>query len=35
LSLCFFSWAPRHEGALGEWMYSSTHSLTSVLEGGE
>jgi hypothetical protein len=30
-----FNWAPRHEGVLGEWMYSSTHSLTSALNGGE
>jgi len=29
LSLCFFlNCAPRHEGVLGEWMYSSTHSGT-------
>jgi hypothetical protein len=34
LSLCF-NWAPRHEGVLGQWMYSSTHSLTSALDGGE
>jgi hypothetical protein len=34
LSLCF-NWAPRHEGVLGEWRYSSTHSLTSALYGGE
>jgi hypothetical protein len=34
LSLCF-NWAPRHEGVLGEWMYSSTHSLISALDGGE
>jgi hypothetical protein len=34
LSLCF-NWAPRHEGELGEWRYSSTHSLTSALDGGE
>jgi hypothetical protein len=34
LSLCFNK-APRHEGVLGEWRYSSTHSLTSALEGGE
>jgi hypothetical protein len=34
-SLCSFNWAPRHEGVLGEWMYSSTHSLTSALDGGE
>jgi hypothetical protein len=31
---CFNS-APRHEGVLGEWRYSSTHSLTSALDGGE
>jgi hypothetical protein len=34
LSLCF-NWAQRHEGVLGEWRYSSTHSLTSALDGGE
>jgi hypothetical protein len=34
LSLCF-NWAPRHEGVLGEWSYSSIHSLTSALDGGE
>jgi hypothetical protein len=34
LSLCF-NWAPRHEGVLGEWRYSSMHSLTSALDGGE
>jgi hypothetical protein len=34
LSLCF-NWAPRHEGVLGEWMYSSAHSLISALDGGE
>jgi hypothetical protein len=34
LSLCF-NWAPRHEDVLGEWRYSSTHSLTSALDGGE
>jgi hypothetical protein len=34
LSLCF-NWAPRHEGVLGEWRYSSTHSLTWALDGGE
>jgi hypothetical protein len=34
LSLCF-NWAPRHEGVLGEWRHSSTHSLTSALDGGE
>jgi hypothetical protein len=31
-SLCF-NLAPRHEVVLGEWMYSSTHSLTSALGG--
>jgi hypothetical protein len=36
LSLCLsFNWAPRHEGMLLEWKYSSTHSLTSALDGGE
>jgi hypothetical protein len=34
LSLCF-NWAPRHEGVLGERKYSSTHSLTSALDGSE
>jgi hypothetical protein len=34
LSLCF-NWAPRHGGVLGEWRYSSTHSSTSALDGGE
>jgi hypothetical protein len=34
VSLCF-NWAPRHEGVLGEWRNSSTHSLTSELDGGE
>jgi hypothetical protein len=29
------NWAPRNEDALGEWRYSSTHSLTSALDGGE
>jgi hypothetical protein len=33
LSLCF-NWAPRHGGVLGEWRYSSAHSLTSALDGG-
>jgi hypothetical protein len=32
LPLCF-NWAPRNEGVLGEWRYSSTHSLTSALDG--
>jgi hypothetical protein len=31
----FSNWAPRHEGVLEERMYSSTHSLTSALDGGE
>jgi len=31
----FLYWAPRHEGILGEWRCSSTHSLTSVPDGGE
>jgi len=31
----FFNRAPRHEGVLGEWTYSSIHSLTSTLDGGE
>jgi hypothetical protein len=30
-----FNWALRHEGILGEWKYSSTHSLTSLLRIGE
>jgi hypothetical protein len=34
LSLCF-NWAPRHERVMGEWMYSSSHSLISALDGGE
>jgi hypothetical protein len=34
MSLCF-NWAPRHEGVLAEWRYSSTHSLTSALDRGE
>jgi hypothetical protein len=34
LSLCF-NWAPHHEGILGEWRYSSTHSLTSAVDGDE
>jgi hypothetical protein len=25
----------RHEDVLGEWRYSSTHKMTSALEGGE
>jgi hypothetical protein len=35
LSLCFINWVPRHEGVLRQWRYSSTHSLTSALNGGE
>jgi len=27
LSLCF-NWSPRHEGVLGQWRCSSTHSCT-------
>jgi hypothetical protein len=34
LSLCF-KWAPLHEGVLGEWKYSSTHSLISALDESE
>jgi hypothetical protein len=34
LSLCF-NQAPHYEGVLGKWRHSSTHSLTSVLDGGE
>jgi hypothetical protein len=25
LNVCYFDWAPCHEGILGEWKYSSTH----------
>jgi hypothetical protein len=32
LFLCF-NWAPRHEGVLGEWRYSVTHSLAPALDG--
>jgi hypothetical protein len=35
LCFLFFSLAPRHEGVLGKWRCSSTHSLTSALDGGE
>jgi hypothetical protein len=31
----FFHRALRNEGVLGEWRYSSTHSFTSALDGGE
>jgi hypothetical protein len=34
LSLCLTK-APHHEDVLGEWRYSSTHSLTSALDGDE
>jgi hypothetical protein len=30
-----FNKAPRHESLLGEWRYSSTHSLNSALDGGK
>jgi hypothetical protein len=30
-----FNSAPLHEGVLREWRYSSAHSLTSALDGGE
>jgi hypothetical protein len=30
-----FNRTPRHDGVLGEWRYSSTHSLTSALDKGE
>jgi hypothetical protein len=30
----YFNWAPCHKGILGEWSYSSTHSLTLALDGG-
>jgi hypothetical protein len=35
LCLIFCGWVLRHEGVLGEWRYSSTHCLTSALDGGE
>jgi hypothetical protein len=31
----YFNWAPRRGGVLRDWKYSSTHSLTSALDGGE
>jgi hypothetical protein len=31
----FFNWASRHEGVMGEWKYSSIHTLTSALDGDE
>jgi hypothetical protein len=33
--LFFFNGASRYEVVLGEWKYSSMHSLTSALDGGE
>jgi hypothetical protein len=30
-----FNSVPRHEGVLGKWRYSSTHSLISALDGRE
>jgi len=33
--MLFFNSAPRHEGLMGEWRYSPTHSSTSALDGGE
>jgi hypothetical protein len=33
--MLFLNRTPNHEGVLGEWRYSSTHSLTSALDGGE
>jgi len=33
--LNFLNWLPGHESVLGEWKYSSTHSLTSGLDGGD
>jgi hypothetical protein len=30
-----FNWAPRHEGVLREWNYSTTHSMTSALDADE
>jgi hypothetical protein len=35
LYLCFFNWAPHHEGVLGELKYRPTHYLTSALDRGE
>jgi hypothetical protein len=34
LSLCIFNRGLRHEGVLGEWRYSSTHSMISALDAG-
>jgi hypothetical protein len=35
IPVLFLNRASRHEGALGDWMYSATHSLTLTLHGGE
>jgi hypothetical protein len=35
VAMLFFNLALRHEGVLGEGRYSSTHSLTSPLDGGK
>jgi hypothetical protein len=35
VSVLFLNLAPCHEGELGEWRYSSMHSLTSALDEGE
>jgi hypothetical protein len=35
LSFFFFNWEPSHEGISGKWRYSSMHSLTLALDGGE
>jgi hypothetical protein len=32
---CAFNRTPRHEGVLEEWRYSSMHSLTAAIDGGE
>jgi hypothetical protein len=34
VALCF-NWAPHHKGVLWDWIYCSTHTLTSALDGGE
>jgi hypothetical protein len=36
VALCFFfNWTPHYGDVLWEWRYSSTHSITSALDGGE
>jgi hypothetical protein len=35
VTVLFFNRSSRHKGILEEWRYSSTHSLTSALDGGE